>query len=73
MSQRTQRQSSKIAIIGVGLIGGSVGLAARKRIEGVGEVVGWDPAPGVLDEALKLGVITSAAESPEDAAAEAPT
>jgi prephenate dehydrogenase len=61
-------ESSKIAIIGVGLIGGSVGLAARKRIEGIGEVVGWDPAPGVLDDALKLGVITRAAESPETAA-----
>lgn len=61
-------ESSKIAIIGVGLIGGSVGLAARKRIEGIGEVVGWDPAPGVLDEALRLGVITSAAETLEEAA-----
>lgn len=58
----------RTAIIGVGLIGGSVGLAARERIEGLGEIVGFDPAPGVLDEAVRLGVIDRAAGSVEEAA-----
>lgn len=58
----------RTAIIGVGLIGGSVGLAARERIEGLGEIVGYDPAPGVLEEAVRLGVIDRAAASVEEAA-----
>lgn len=57
----------KIALIGVGLIGGSVGLAARERIAEVSEIAGYDSTPGVLDEALKLGAITRAAGSIEDA------
>lgn len=67
----TASENSRIAIIGVGLIGGSVGLAARARIDGVGELVGWDPAPGVLEEAVKLEVIDRAADSLEDAARDA--
>jgi prephenate dehydrogenase len=63
--------SPRIAIIGVGLIGGSIGLAARERIDGIGEIVGYDPAPGVLDEALKLGVIDRAAGSIEEAVTDA--
>lgn len=58
----------RTAIIGVGLIGGSVGLAARERIDGLGEIVGFDPAPGVLEEAVRLGVIDRAAGSVEEAA-----
>lgn len=61
------RNGLKIALIGVGLIGGSVGLAARERIDEVSEIAGYDPSPGVLDEALKLGAITRAAGSIEDA------
>ena len=49
----------RIAIVGVGLIGGSVGLAARERLGA--EVTGWDPAPGVLDAALEVGAIDRAA------------
>lgn len=59
----------RLAIIGVGLIGGSVGLAARARLDEIGEIIGWDPQPGVLEEAVKLGVIDRAAESIDDAAA----
>lgn len=62
------RQDLRIALIGVGLIGGSVGLAARERIPEVGEVAGYDPSPGVLGEAIKLGAITRAADGIEDAA-----
>jgi prephenate dehydrogenase len=55
----------RIAIVGVGLIGGSIGLAARERLGA--EVAGWDPAAGVLDAALEVGALDSAA--PDAAAA----
>jgi prephenate dehydrogenase len=55
----------RIAIVGVGLIGGSIGLAARERLGA--EVVGFDPAPGVLDAALEVGALDRAA--PDAAAA----
>jgi prephenate dehydrogenase len=61
-------EASRIAIIGVGLIGGSVGLAARARLDGISEIVGFDPGVGVLDEAIKLEVIDRAAGSVEEAA-----
>ncbi len=56
-----------IAVIGVGLMGGSVGLAARERLGA--EVRGYDPAPGVLDTALSHGAISAACASPADALA----
>ena len=43
-----------IAVIGVGLIGGSVGLAARERVGA--SVRGFDPGDGVLDAALEREV-----------------
>jgi prephenate dehydrogenase len=48
----------KIAVLGVGLIGGSIGLAARARLDG--EVAGFDPDGGLLDRAAELGAIDSA-------------
>jgi prephenate dehydrogenase len=45
----------RVAIIGVGLIGGSVGLAARHRLGA--EVVGWDPDAAALDAAALRGAI----------------
>jgi len=44
--------------VGVGLIGGSIGLAARARLGA--EVVGFDPAAGALDAALELGAVDRA-------------
>jgi prephenate dehydrogenase len=55
----------RIAIVGVGLIGGSIGLAARARLGA--EVVGFDPGAGVLDAALDVGALDRAA--PDAAAA----
>ena len=49
----------KIAIVGVGLIGGSIGLAARERLGA--EVSGYDPGAGVLDAALDVGALDRAA------------
>ena len=55
----------RIAIIGVGLIGGSIGLAARERLGA--QVTGLDPSPDALATALKRGAIDVAAASVEEA------
>ena len=47
---------------GVGLIGGSIGLALRERLPDA-EVAGHDPAPGVLDAAAGRGAVDRAAGS----------
>jgi len=53
----------KVGVLGVGLIGGSIGLAARRR--GDAEVHGYDADPRVLDRALELGAIdVQAADAP---------
>jgi prephenate dehydrogenase len=44
-----------VAVVGVGLIGGSIGLAARSRAGA--SVRGWDPSPAALEEALGLGAV----------------
>ncbi len=58
----------KLAVLGVGLIGGSIGLAARERLERV-EVVGWGRNRATVDRALELGAIDSAPPSLEEACA----
>jgi prephenate dehydrogenase len=55
----------RIAVLGVGLIGGSIGLAAKERANA--EVVGWGPRQATLDAALKLGAIDRVAGSIEEA------
>ncbi len=57
----------KVAVIGVGLIGGSIALAARERAGG--HVTGFDPADGVLDAALARGALDTAARTPAEAVA----
>ncbi len=59
----------RAAVLGVGLIGGSIGLAARQRLDA--EVVGWGPRRATLDRALELGAIDRAAGSIEEACADA--
>jgi prephenate dehydrogenase len=51
----------RLALVGTGLIGASVGLAA-KRV-GVSEVVGWDADEGSLAVAAERGAVDSAAGS----------
>lgn len=51
----------RVAVLGVGLIGGSIGMAAR-RLEDTA-VVGYDRDPATLGAALELGAIDEAAES----------
>jgi prephenate dehydrogenase len=49
-----------VAVVGVGLIGGSLGLALRDAPAGV-EVRGTDPDPAALEAAVGRGAITTAA------------
>jgi prephenate dehydrogenase len=51
----------RIAVLGVGLIGGSVGLAARQQ-DGC-EVVGFDPDPATVARALDAGALDRGAST----------
>ena len=53
----------RIAVLGVGLIGGSIGLAARRRLDA--EVVGCGRSPERLARAVELGAIDRAASLAE--------
>ena len=53
----------RIAVVGVGLIGGSIGLAARERLGA--RVSGHDPDPAVLDLARRRGAIDLGCEDLE--------
>lgn len=55
----------RIAVLGVGLIGGSIGLAAKERADC--EVVGWGPREQTLQEALDKGAIDRIATTVEEA------
>ena len=57
---------NRLAVIGVGLIGGSLSLALKSK-GAVNEVVGFSRHQTTRDEALKLGVIDVAATSVADA------
>jgi prephenate dehydrogenase len=56
----------KVAVLGVGLIGGSIGLAAKRSVEGA-EVVGFGRSAERLAHARELGAIDRAAGSLEEA------
>jgi prephenate dehydrogenase len=56
----------KIAVLGVGLIGGSIGLAAKDRVADA-EVVGFGRDPERLELARERGAIDRGAASIEDA------
>ena len=55
----------RVAVLGVGLIGGSIGLAARQRLEA--EVVGCGRNPARLERAVELGAIDRATGSVAEA------
>jgi prephenate dehydrogenase len=52
---------NRIAVLGVGLIGGSIGLAARQAADAT--VAGWDPDGDALVRALERGAIDERAAS----------
>ncbi|HXS47121.1 MAG TPA: prephenate dehydrogenase/arogenate dehydrogenase family protein, partial [Solirubrobacterales bacterium] len=57
----------RVAVLGVGLIGGSIGLAAKERLRS--EVVGWGPNRPTVDRALEIGAIDRPAPSVGEACA----
>jgi prephenate dehydrogenase len=57
----------RVAVLGVGLIGGSVGLAVRERFGAT--VSGYDSSPDALAAALDTGALDAAAGSPAEAVA----
>ena len=59
-----------IAILGTGLIGGSVGMALHAQ-RFSGSILGWDKDHHQVHKALELGAITEIAEDPMAAAAAA--
>ena len=55
----------RIAVLGVGLIGGSIGLAARRHLGA--EVSGFDPDPSRAELAISVGAIEARAETVPEA------
>src|SRR3954469_6879479 len=55
----------RIVVLGVGLIGGSIGLAAKQRAGA--EVIGWGPRRETLEKALDKGAVDRIAGSVEEA------
>jgi prephenate dehydrogenase len=58
----------RIAVLGVGLVGGSIGLAAKENVEDA-EVVGFGRDPARLARAVEQGAVDHAAGSLEEAVA----
>src|SRR6187397_244053 len=54
---------ARLAVVGTGLIGASVGLAARRA--GVARVLGWDPDGAFLAVAADRGAVEPAASLQE--------
>ncbi|MEF2964342.1 prephenate dehydrogenase [Paenibacillus sp. M1] len=61
--------TTKVAIFGVGLIGGSLGLCLKGK-PGL-TVVGHSPRPGSLNRMIERGVVDTATQSMEEAASDA--
>ena len=61
------RRLKSVAVVGVGLIGGSFALAVR-RAGLASSIVGFDRDTAALQRAIEMGVIDRAAESSSDAA-----
>lgn len=59
--QRDTALPARVAIIGLGLIGGSLGLALRRP--GV-ELIGYDPDPAAAAQALRRGVVDTVHGAP---------
>jgi len=55
----------RVALVGIGLIGGSIGLAARERLGA--DVRGYDPSPEARAVALRRGAVGEAFSSVADA------
>ncbi|MDG5751556.1 prephenate/arogenate dehydrogenase family protein [Qipengyuania sp. XHP0211] len=60
----------RIAIIGLGLIGGSIGLAMREMLPDI-TTTGWDADSDVRRKASERGLVGAVCDSPDDAVREA--
>ena len=70
MTTAGDASAGRIAILGTGLVGASLGLALG-GLDSVAEVVGWDNDPAQLAVAVERGAVTRAAQTALDAVAEA--
>ena len=61
---------ARVAIIGLGLLGGSIGLALRERAPGIA-TTGFDANPAVRRVAVERGLVAKVCESPAEAVSEA--
>ena len=61
---------TRVAIIGLGLLGGSIGLAVRERAPGI-VTTGFDANPDVRTKAAERGLVGTVCESAADAVREA--
>ena len=59
----------RIGVIGVGLIGGSIALACKERLDGGAVVTGFDRSSAALGAASQRGVVDRVAGSPGEAVA----
>lgn len=59
----------RVAVVGTGLIGGSIALGLR-RSNGPATVVGYDRDPATMEKAMELGAVSAVAASAEEAVAE---
>ena len=59
-----------VAIIGLGLLGGSIGLAIKARGLGIA-TTGWDRDPAVRERAAARGLVDQVCDTPEAAVADA--
>ncbi|WP_427969769.1 prephenate/arogenate dehydrogenase family protein [Altererythrobacter sp.] len=66
----TERAIKSVAIIGLGLLGGSIGLAIAEHAPEIA-TAGYDADPKVRDKARELGLVGSVADSAADAVREA--
>lgn len=64
--------AQQVAILGLGLIGSSIGLGL-KQLPQPPQIVGFDPSQATLQQALRRGAIDRAAPSARDTAREADT
>jgi cyclohexadieny/prephenate dehydrogenase len=59
---------ARVAIIGLGLLGGSIGLAVKARAPGIA-TTGWDRDPAVRARAAERGLVDTVHDTPESAVA----
>ena len=59
----------RIAVVGIGLIGGSIGLAARQRLGA--HVSGYDPSAAARETAVSRGAVVDAFDTVAEAVADA--